>query len=326
MSRRHHHPGVASIGLAIGGLLLAAGAVAAGGAPIEIEGGAYFDFVAPDPGAPAPGSITFGFSGTPEVIAADAVLVPPADTNLAFLGGGTPTCLGVTREGGTITRLAFVAECVVSGTVTFVADAFGPGAGGYLIGDRVAAPQELVEGDPAFATMIGVPADGGGTLSIIFQIDVTGGFPTSFIGETDVTGAVATLAGGDVAVGSATLPDAVIDDASRALLEEAAALGVNATVGIVGNGVIQQKGDPELQIELTVTLASGPTSPSPTPGLLPDTTMATEPASPDGSAQLLVAVAVTGAAVLLARVRGGPAAHAPGHRPARSRYRPLGDR
>lgn len=192
----------ASIALVVGVFLLTSGVAL--GATTSVEGGAYFDFVAPDPIAPAPGSITFGFSGTPEEIAADAVLVPPADTNLAFLGGGTPTCLEVTREGGSITQLAFVAECTIDGMVTFVPDAFGPGVGAYLIGDRVAAPQDLVEGDPAFATMIGVPAASGASLAVTFEVDLASGVPQTFVGITEVVGAVSMLGSGDVTVGSAT--------------------------------------------------------------------------------------------------------------------------
>lgn len=267
----------ASISLALGALLLTAGVALGGGGATTIEAGAYLDFVAPDPGGPTAGSITFGFAGTPEEIAADAVLVPPADANLAFLGGGTPTCLEVTREGGSITRLAFVAECTVDGPVTFEPDLFGPGMGAYLIGDRVAAPADLVEGDPAFATMIGVPADSGANLAITFVVDVASGFTSSFVGRTQLTGSVMALGSGDVVVGAATLPDAVIDDASRALLSDAGALGVVATVDIVGDGSISDKGGPALTIALSVTYTAPTPAPtveptaSPAAGSLPDT-------------------------------------------------------
>lgn len=75
--------------------LLLATSTALGGSIAEpvVEGGAYFDYVAPDAGTSTDGAIRFGFSGSVEVIAATAELVPPADTNLEFLGGGTPTCL-----------------------------------------------------------------------------------------------------------------------------------------------------------------------------------------------------------------------------------------
>lgn len=262
-----------SISLSIAALLLSAGVAMGDGGATTIEAGAYIDFVAPDPAGPTPGSITFGFAGSPEEIAADAVLVPPADTNLAFLGGGTPTCLEVTREGGSIARLAFVAECTVDGPVTFVADAFGPGSSAYLIADRVGAPADLVEGDAAYAAMIGVPADSGANVAITFIVDLASGVPSSFVGRTQLTGVVTLLGSGDVVVGAATLLDAVVDDASRALLSEAAGLGVAAIVDIVGEGLIGGGGEPSLTIALSVTYTVPTPAPTATPAsaALPDT-------------------------------------------------------
>ena len=57
-------------------------------ATMTTECGLFRDFVSPDPIAVTTGSITFGLSGSPEVIAADATLAPPTDTNLAGLAGG----------------------------------------------------------------------------------------------------------------------------------------------------------------------------------------------------------------------------------------------
>lgn len=268
---------LASTALAIAGALLVVGVVLGGGGTTAVEGGAYFDFVAPDPLGPTDGTIRFGFSGALETIAADAELVPPADTNLGSFGGGTPTCLAVTREGGVITRIAFAGECNVGGTVTRVDDLFGPGGDAYVIADRVAAPAELAEGDPGFATLIGIPAVAGSNLDLVFVIDVTTGVPTSFLGQTSVTGPVALLAGGDIGVGVATLPNDVIDEASRSDLEDAAALGVDATVAIVGDGTIGEKGEPGLVIGLTVAYSAPTAVPTavptaaPTAAQLPDT-------------------------------------------------------
>ena len=260
---RRRVPLVGSI-LAVASALLLVGVALGGGGTFTVEGGAYFDFVAPDPLGPTDGTIRFGFSGAAETIAADALLVPPADTNLAFLGGA-PTCLGVTREGGVITGLEFVAECNVGGTVTRVDDLFGPGGDAYLIADRVAAPADLVEGSPPFATLIGIPAAAGTNLDLAFVVDLTTGIPSSFIGQTSAIGPVTLLAGGDIGVGAATLPNEVIDPDSRADLEEATALGVDATAAIVGLGTIEQAGDPTVQILLSV----GYTAPTPVPTPVP---------------------------------------------------------
>jgi hypothetical protein len=274
-------------------LLLVVGVALGGGGTTAVEGGAYFDFVAPDPLGPTDGTIRFGFSGAVETIAADAVLVPPADTNLAFLGGGSPTCLAVTREGGVITRIEFVEDCTISGTVTRVDDLFGPGGDANLIADRVAAPADLVEGNPAFAALIGIPAAAGTTLELVFTLDMATGIPASFVGQSAVTGPVTILADGDIGVGAATLPDIVIDDTARAQLEDAGELGVDATVAIVGQGTIQQSGDPSLEITLTVTY----TAPTPVPTPVP--TVAPTPAQlPDTSAPPAVGALWAGAVVL----------------------------
>lgn len=196
-----------------------------------------------------------------------------------------------------------MAECTVSGGVTLVEDAFGPDADGYLIADRVVAPASYVTDDPAFAALIGVAVDAGSTLSITFTIDVDFGFPTDFVGTTSVTGAVTLLAGGDIGVDGATLPNEVIDDASRATLTEAAGLGVDATVIVTGTGNLQVKSDiPELTITLAVSYETPAESeapsavPSPSGNLLPDTSAdgATGPVGP-GIAVLLGLMVVAGA-------------------------------
>ncbi len=282
--------------LLLAGLLamLGTGVVLAGSADITVEGGAFFDFAAPDPLGPTDGAIRFGFTGTVETIAADAELVPPADTNLAGFGGGTPTCLEVTREGGVITRLAFVGECVVEGPVTLVEDIFGPGADGYMISDRLAAPAEFIATSPEFATLIGVPADAGTVLSVTFTLDLASGIPVSFVGVSTLIGPVTLLDGGDIMVDGATLPTEVIDDASRAALTEASELGVDATVAITGNGSLQVQGpQPELEIVLAVTFSAPTPTPSgtavPTASQLPDTSSTSS--APGAPTWMLVVVA-----------------------------------
>lgn len=164
----------------VASLLLTSGIALAGGAPTTtVEAGAFVDHVAPDAGTSAPGAIRFGFNGSLETIAADAELVPPVDTNLAFLNGGTPVCLEVTRDGGVIMRMAFVAECTVSGSGELVEDIFGPDADGYLIADRLVAPVQFLTENAAFAALIGVPASAGTNLAVTFSFDVGFGFPTS---------------------------------------------------------------------------------------------------------------------------------------------------
>jgi MYXO-CTERM domain-containing protein len=282
----------------VAGAVLAIGSVGgalAGGIP-DIEAGIYTDFTAPDAGTSTPGAITFGLTGTPEVIAADATLVPPADTNLSFLAGSAPTCLEVTREGGAITQLAFVETCTVSGPVVLVPDVFSSGTDGYITDDRIATPADIVLGVPGINALMKTTADNGGSLTVTFTVDVSVGVPTAFSAFTDLDGAVELLPGGDIRVGAATLLSAVIDPASRALLEDAAENGLEATVHVAGEGVIDTSGEsaPTVEITLAVTVATPAPTPTPTPPAaeLPDTSVDGPATDPTVAMLVLLAAAV----------------------------------
>jgi hypothetical protein len=268
------HPARIAPLLALVALLAVNTIVAA--AETRTECGAYTDYVAPDPGTATPGSITFGFNGTPEVIAADAVLSPAAAASLPFLQGGTPTGLQVTTDAGQITALGFVPSCTVSGAVVFVPDALGPGQDAYFIDDRIVAPVAVLAGNAGLMTVIGVPAANGHDLSLTFDIDVSSGIPQSFTATTSASGAVVLL-GADVLVDGATVGGAlllgeVIDQASGALLTQAASSGATVQVGIVGLGSIDVQGGPvTVTIVLSVTIDASPT---PTPAPLPNTSAA----------------------------------------------------
>jgi hypothetical protein len=237
----------------------------------SIEAGVFIDFVAPDPAGPTAGAIRFGFLGMVEQIAPDAVLVTPADTNLAFLGGA-PTCLEVTRDGGQITRLAFVESCTVRGVVTIVPDAFGPGLDGYMTGDRIGTPASVVDTVPGVEALMGTAYATGNDLSVTFSIDASSGIPTTFAGFTDVAGTVSVLGNGDVRIGPAVLPAEVIDAGSRTALQRAQDQGRNVTAHVVGNGVIDTSGgNPTVDIILAVELAPEPPAPPSEPDELPDT-------------------------------------------------------
>jgi hypothetical protein len=303
--------------IAIAATLCIAGPTVAG-APPDVEAGIFRDYVAPDAGAMTPGSITFGFLGSAEVIAPDAELVPPTDTNLPFLVGGAPTCLEVTRQGGEITRLAFVASCTVMGPVTLVPDVFGPGADAYMTSDRVVTPESVVLADPAINALMKTTADSGGVLTITFQVDLSFGAPTAFEATTSFDGAVTVLDTGDVQVDGALLLDAVIDPGSRTLLQRADAEELEATVTVQGDGLIDVSGksQPAVTVALTVALTE-PAVPSatPPPALLPDTS-AGEPSSSPALAGLLalavVALAIRGGrSERLMRRRGTSCVHEP---------------
>jgi hypothetical protein len=249
-------------------LLLASVASTAVAAQTTVECGLFRDYTAPDPIAPSPGSITFGLNGSPEVIAANATLVPPTDTTLSSLQGGTPTCLSVTRDAGSITWLAFAASGTVSGTVVLVPNLFGSGQDAYVIADRVFAPASAVVANDGLAALIKTAADSGSALSITFHIDLSSGIPTGFSATDTFSGLVALAGNGDVRVGSATLPNSVIDATARGKLTTAAGLSVPATVVVNGVGTIDQSsaGGVVIEITLSVTYAT-PATASPTPSV-----------------------------------------------------------
>jgi hypothetical protein len=258
---------------AVAVLTLLVSPVWAGGADVTtLECGLFRDdYVAPDPGTSTPGSISFGISGPTEVIAADATLVPPADTALPSLQGGAPTALTVVRNGGVITSLAFAPTCTISGTPVLVPDLFGPGQDGYVIADRLFTPADLLATNDGLAALIGTAADSGSTFSVTFDIDLSTGVPSGFTAQTTLVGVVVMLDGGDVQVGAATLPSSVVDDDARAELGRSAELGVQTTVVVDGIGTIDQTGGPLVAITLTVTFALP--EPTPSPSLLPNTSL-----------------------------------------------------
>jgi hypothetical protein len=209
----------------------------AGAATTAVECGLFRDYVAPDALGPTDGSITFGLSGTPEVISADATLLPPTDTNLAGLAGGAPTALRVVRDTGTITSLAFAPSCTLSGGVTLVPDLFGPGTDGYTVGDRLFAPVFLMASNDGLAALIPTAEADGAQLSLTFTIDTGTGRPSAIHAEVTLSGRVRLRNNGDILVGDARIPDGVISDAARDRLREAHRLGVDGTVAVTGEGV-----------------------------------------------------------------------------------------
>jgi len=275
---------------------------AAHAATTTVECGLFRDYVAPDPVAPADGSITFGLSGSPEVIAADATLVPPADTNLSSLGGGAPTALSVVRDAGVITSLAFAPACTLTGDVVFVPDLFGPGADGYTVDDRLFAPTALMGINDGLAALIPTAAANGTQLSIAFTIDTAIGTPSAFHAGVTLVGAVKLKPNGDIVVGSARLPASTVSDAARDRLREAHRLGVIATVDVTGEGAPDNAAPGG--VAMAITLAVSFEAPAPTPSEVPDTSARPTPSHPAAITPWLAVLFVL-AAVALAAARGG---------------------
>jgi hypothetical protein len=280
-------------------LLLGAAAAAA---TTSVECGLFGDYVAPDPIGVVDGSITFGLTGSPEPIAADATLVPPTDTKLSGLAGGAPTALTVVRDTGVITSLAFASRCTIVGDVDFVPDLFGPGADGYTVADRLFVPVGLMDINDGLAALIPTAAANGTPLTLAFTIDVSSGAPSAFDAALSLVGLVTSKPNGDILVGDARLPGSVISDAARAALREARRLGVEATVAVTGEGA--PDGSPSgvaMAISLEVTFDT----PAPSPPAVPDTAIRPLP----GSAIPLVLLLTLLALVVLSTLRTRASRH-----------------
>lgn len=258
---------------AFSGILLAClvFSASAAAATTTVECGLFRDYVAPDPLGPTDGSITFGLSGTPEIIAADATLVPPADTNLGGLAGGAPTALTVVRDTGVITSLAFAGSCTLTADVTFVTDLFGPGADGYTVGDRVFAPAAFLAINDGLAALIPTAAANGVQLSLTFTIDTSVGSPNAFDADLTLVGPVKLKNNGDIVVGAARLPSSVISDQARDQLREAHRLGVDATVVVTGNGGPDAAAPGGVAMAITLDVRFQAPKPEPSPSDVPDT-------------------------------------------------------
>ena len=283
--------------LAVAAVLSLLGAATTAAATTTTECGLFRDYVAPDPLGPTDGSISFGLSGSPEVIAADATLVPPADTNLASLGGGAPTALAVTRDAGVITLMAFVTACIIEGDVVFVPDLFGPGADGYTVNDRLVAPVDLMAINDGLAALIPTAEANGTTLAIDFTIDLSTGAPSAFDAEVTLVGEVTFQSNGDVMVGDARLPASVVGGKARHRLDQARELGVPATVVVIGDGAPDQ-GSPG-GVAMAITLSVSFPAPTP-PEEVPDTAV-----NPPGPAPvpLILGVSALAAAVWIGAAR-----------------------
>ena len=185
-----------------------------------------------------------------------------------------------------------------------MADLFGPGqtpmsspTGSYA--------GELVATNAGLSALIKTAADSESTFTVTFQIDLSSGVPTGFVASTTLSGAVGILTGGDIAIGSATLPDEVISPAARQDLHEAANLGVPATVIVDGIGTLDQssEGGVSVAITLSVTFAAPSTTPAPTPDEVPDTALAT---TPGGDQWFVFGALLLLASMILKRAAFGP--------------------
>lgn len=230
-------------------LLLAAIPATVAAASSTVECGQVSAYTAPDPIAPADGSLTLGLLPA-WTIAADATLSPAAEANLATVGNGGPTCLAIDLDDdGVITAVDFAAQGDLAGAV--VPDS---GFGGYVLADRLLVPTDVVEAYPGLAGLFTTSAAAGTNLAMTFFVDVATGQFTGFNGHATFCGAGDLAGNGDGLVGLAVIPVALLDADDTAALADADLAGVCATVDSEGVIDIESQGEFSVTGEVAISL------------------------------------------------------------------------
>lgn len=236
-------------------LVLAAIPATVAAASSAVECGQVSAYTAPDPIAPADGSLTIGVLPA-WTIAAAATLSPAVDANMASVGSGGPTCLVMgLDDGGVITTLDFAAQGDITGAV--VPDS---GVGGYIFADRLAVPTDVVEAYPGLAGIFTTSAEAGTDLTVTFFIDLSTGQFTGFSGHAAFCGPGDLASNGDGLVGLATIPVALLDAGDTAALGDADLAQACATVD--SDGVLDSDNQGQFVISSEVAISLVPEPPN----------------------------------------------------------------
>jgi hypothetical protein len=235
--------------------------VAAIGASSIVECGQLTGYLAPDPLAPADGSLQLG-ALDPWVVLATATVSPAAATALPALAGSGPTCVALDLDDfGAVTAIDFAPTGHISGHV-----AFDAGPGFYLFADRLIVPTFITDAYPGLAALVVTSDQAGTVLDMTFTVDTTTGQFTGFDGQAAFCGLGSMTAGGDGRVGDAVLPAAVLDGTDRSRLDNAgnrtACAAVHSTGTIdLGSGNLSITTSVDIDVAAgTVVLTPPPTS------------------------------------------------------------------
>lgn len=216
-----------------------------------VECGQVSGFVAPDPVAPAPGSLTIGLLPA-WPITADAVVGAIAAASLPSLVGVGPSCVAFELDGtDQIVALDFASQGTVSGAVVFE-----PGLPGYVYADRLLVPTFVTDAYPGLAAIFATSADAGTDVTMTFLVDTTSGQLTGFDATAGFCGPGDLDAGGNGVVGAASIPAVVLDADATTALAGADLRDTCATVSSAGT--IDQSG---IAVETDVTISVVPAPP-----------------------------------------------------------------
>ena len=214
-------------------------------------------YVAPDPVAPADGSVQLGSQTWP--ILADRDDLPGRRRRPAGERNNGPTCLAMDLDDdGNATAVDFSPTGTLSGDVDFDTD-----SGFYFFADRLIIPPFVTDANPGLAALVVTSEQAGTPLTITFTVDTTTGGFTGFDGNAAFCGKGSLTSGGDGKVGNAVIPGSVLDAADRTALENAGSRQTCAAVHAVG--VIDSQGNIAITTTVTITVAAAGVTITPPP-------------------------------------------------------------
>ena len=250
-------PTVTRAALAAALLLTAALPAATLAASSVVECGQLTGYVAPDPVAPADGSVQLGSQTWP--ILSTATISPAAAAALPVSVNNGPTCLAMELDDdGNATAVDFAPSGTLSGDVVFDTD-----TGFYFFADRLIIPPFVTDANPGLAALVVTSEQAGTPLTITFTVDTTTGAFTGFDGNAAFCGKGSMTSGGDGKVGNAVIPGSVLDANDRNALENAGSRQTCAAVHAVG--VIDSQGNIAITTTVTITVAAAGVTITPPP-------------------------------------------------------------
>ena len=227
----------------------------AAAATTAVECGQLMAYTAPDPAAPADGSLTIGLL-SPWTIAADATLSSAIQANLASLAGTGPSCLVVDRDGGgVITSLDFSSSGWITGSVVYAAS-----LPGEVLADRLLIPTFITDAYPGLAAVFVASEQAATNATATFDVDADSGRFTGVEATAHFCGAADLAGNGDGMVGAAVIPASVLDATATSRL--AAANGDHGCADVVTTGTVDGSANLSLATQVVITLAAQATPPN----------------------------------------------------------------
>jgi hypothetical protein len=244
---------LASIPVLVATLLLVSLPATVAAASSTVECGQISAYTAPDPIAPADGSLTIGFLPV-WTIAADATVSAAVQSNLASIVNSAPSCLAMDLDsGGVVTALDFASTGTINGPVVF-----NSGFGGYVFADRLLIPTFITDAYPGLAGIFGTSAAAGTDASATFTVDQATGVFTGLAAEAAFCGPGDLAGNGDGLVGAATIPASLLDATDTGALGGANLGQACATVSIDGTIDLANQGQLTLTSDVEISVAPDP--------------------------------------------------------------------